>query len=271
MRSIPLPTPDNLRITITGWLAAVKSQLELVARQSLSVSTRRRLARYLCWPPVGWVRFGSLRRVKPISRTWGSERGLPIDRYYIERFLARQALDIQGHVLEIGDATYTRKFGGERVTKSDVLHIAENRPQVTILGDLVQADHIPSDAFDCVILTQTLQVIYDVPAVLGTVHRILKPGGVTLVTVPGISKISRYDMDRWGYYWSFTSRSAQRLFEEVFGPANVTVEAHGNVLASIAFLHGLATAEVRQAELDCIDPDYETLITVRAVKPQATL
>jgi hypothetical protein len=121
-----------------------------------------------------------------------------------------------------------------------------------------------------VILTQTLQVIYDVPAALRTLHRILKPGGVALVTVAGISKISRYDMDRWGYYWSFTSRSARRLFEEVFTPANVTVEAHGNVLAAIAFLHGLATEELRQAELDSFDPDYEMLITVRAVKPQAT-
>src|SRR5919106_1942688 len=168
MKSIPLLTPNGIRVVMARQLMFVKSSLEMTVRRTLSVSARRRLTRYLCWPPVGWVRFGSLRRVKPISRTWGSERGLPIDRYYIERFLARQASDIQGHVLEIGDATYTRKFGAERVTKSDVLHIAESRPQVTILGDLTRADHIPSDAFDCVILTQTLQVIYDLPAALRT-------------------------------------------------------------------------------------------------------
>jgi SAM-dependent methyltransferase len=135
---------------------------------------------------------------------------------------------------------------------------------------LTSADHIPSDTFDCVILTQTLQVIYDVPAALRTLYRILKPGGVALVTVAGISKISRYDMDRWGYYWSFTSRSVQRLFQDLFPPTHVRVEAHGNVLAAVAFLHGLATEELRQAELEAFDPDYEMLITVRAVKPQAT-
>ena len=269
MKSIPLLTPNGIRVVMARQLMFVKSSLEMTVRRTLSVSARRRLTRYLCWPPVGWVRFGSLRRVQPISRNWGSERGLPVDRYYIEHFLARQASDIRGHVLEIGDATYTRRFGGERVTKSDVLHVAENRPQVTILGDLTRADHIPSDTFDCVILTQTLQVIFDVPAALKTLYRVLKPGGVALVTVAGISKISRYDMDRWGYYWSFTSRSVQRLFGEVFPPSQVTVEAHGNVLAAIAFLHGLAAEELRRAERDFFDPDYETLITVRAVKPQA--
>lgn len=244
----------------------IKSSLLETGRRFLPLSTRRRIVRYTRWPPVGWVRFGSLRRLRPISPDWGMERGQPIDRFYIERFLTQHAADIQGRVLEIGDNSYTRAFGGERVTQSDVLHVAEDRPQVTIIGDLTNARHIPSDSFDCIILTQTIQAIYDVPAAIATAHRILKPGGVVLVTVPGISKISRYDMDRWGYYWSFTSASAHRLFAELFAPANVQVEAHGNVLAAIAFLHGLAAEELRQRELEAHDPDFEMLITIRAVK-----
>ena len=199
---------------------------------------------------------------------WGSERGQPIDRYYIERFLAAQAQDIQGRVLEIGDNKYTLKFGQDQVVQSDVLHVAENRPQVTIIGDLTQADHISANTFDCIILTQTFQVIYDVPAAIETVYRILKPGGVVLITTAGISKISRYDMDRWGYFWSFTTCSIRRLFEAVFPAANIEVGAYGNVLASIAFLHGLAREELRQKDLDYVDPDYELLITVRAMKPE---
>jgi SAM-dependent methyltransferase len=217
-------------------------------------------------PPVGRVRFGSLRRLRPISPDWGAERGKPIDRYYIERFLTLNEGDIQGRVLEIGGNTYTRAFGGERVIQSDVLHVAESLPQVTILGDLTNADHIPSNSFDCVILTQTLQAIYDVRAAIATVHRILKPGGVVLATVPGISKISRYDMDRWGYYWSFTTASMRYLFTELFPAAKVEVEAHGNVLVAIAFLHGLASSELRARELEARDPDFEVLITIRGVK-----
>ncbi len=220
-------------------------------------------------PPVGFVRFGSLRRVTPISGGFGYDRGLPIDRYYIERFLLHYAADIRGRVLEIADNSYTYRFGGDRVTQSDVLHAAEGNPQATIVGDLTRADHIPSDTFDCIILTQTLLVIYDVRAAIQTIHRILKPGGILLTTFPGVShKITRYDMDRWGDFWRFTTLSARRLFEEVFPAGNVQIEAYGNVLAAIAFLHGLAVEELSKKELDYFDRDYEVSIAVRAVKPE---
>ncbi len=247
----------------------MQEQLRRMARRMLPLAVRRQLIRYSCWPPVGWVWFGTLRRLRPVSQEWGSERGMPIDRYYIERFLTTHAQDIQGHVLEIGTDLYTRTFGGARVVKSDVLHVAEHKPAVTIIGDLTQADHIPANLFDCVILTQTLNAIYDVPAALRTVHRILKPGGVLLITVPGISKISRYDMERWGYYWSFTTCSIRRLLEALFPTNTIMVAASGNVLAATAFLHGLAWKELRKKELDHIDPDYELVITARAVKPEA--
>ncbi|MDX1741612.1 MAG: methyltransferase domain-containing protein [Rhodothermales bacterium] len=215
------------------------------------------------------MRFGSLRRVRPISSTFGLERGRPIDRYYIERFLESCAGEVRGHVLEIGTDMYTRMFGGGNVTDVDVLHVAEQRDPVTIIGDLTNAEHIPSDTFDCVILTQTLQCIYDLDAAAGTVRRILKPGGVVLATLPGISKISRYDMDRWGYYWSFTTDSARRIFEHAFPADNVQVEAYGNVKAAVAFLHGLSVGELRKRDLDFRDPDYQVIISVRAQKPEA--
>jgi glycosyltransferase involved in cell wall biosynthesis len=222
--------------------------------------------RYTSGPRVGRVRFGSLRRLTPISRAFGFDRGLPIDRYYIERFLSVHAGDIRGNVLEIGDDIYTRRFGGDRVTKSDVLHVSEGNPEATIVGDLTSAEHIPSDSFDCVILTQTLHLIYDVRAALKTLYRILKPGGVVLATFPGISQISK---DCWREYWcwGFTHLSARRLFEEIFPAANVCVEVSGNVLAAIAFLHGLAAEELREEELEYRDSNYEVSIMVRAVKP----
>jgi hypothetical protein len=39
------------------------------------------------------------------------------------------------------------------------------------------------------------------------------------------------------------------------------------VLAATAFLHGLAVEDLRTRELKHIDPQYELVITVRAVKP----
>jgi SAM-dependent methyltransferase len=217
------------------------------------------------WPPVGTLRFGSLGRVNPISHEFGFDRGHCIDRFYIEDFLSTNANDIQGRVLEIADNAYTKQFGGDRVTHSDVLHV-KGTPDATIVADLTSADNIPSNSFDCMIITQTLQFVYDTRAAIATIHRLLKPGGVLLTTFPGISQISRVDMDQWGEYWRFTTMSAKRLFAEQFGDAAVSVKAYGNVFAAVALLHGLAQEDIELAKLKPHDPDYEVLVTVRAVK-----
>jgi SAM-dependent methyltransferase len=217
-------------------------------------------------PPIGRLDFGDLRRVTPISQSFGFDRGQPIDRYYIEGFLALHAEDIRGRVLEIADNHYTRQFGGSRVTRSDVLNLTPDNPHATIIADLANAGAIPSNAFDCIVFTQTLQYIYEPQTAVKTLYRILKPEGVLLASFPVISQICRYDMDRWGDYWRFTDGSIRRLLGDIFTPENVTVQAHGNILAAISFLHGLAAHELRPPELEHHDPDYQILITARAVK-----
>lgn len=212
--------------------------------------------------PVDW---GMLRRLEPISRHFGADRGTCIDRHYIQGFLQQRAADIRGRVLEIAEDTYTRRYGDKRVTQSDVLHVQGNR-RATIVADLACGSNVPIDAFDCIILTQTLPFIFDARAALRTLHRALKPQGVLLATVPGISQISRYDMDRWGDFWRFSDLSARRLFEEVFSPEEIVVRTHGNVLTAIAFLHGLAAEELHQDELEHYDQDYPLIITIRAIK-----
>ena len=264
-----------LAVFARNGLTMVKTSVKFAAGRILPSQVRRWLRKQQrnlsFWPPVGWVRFGNLRRVTPISPMFGLDRGQSIDRYYIEHFLMRNAADIRADVLEVAENHYTRRFGGDRVTRSDVLHVREGNPNATIVADLSSGTDIASNMFDCIVLTQTLQLIYDGRAAIQTLHRILKPGGVLLATLPGISQISRYDMERWGDYWRFTTLSTRKLFEETFQTANIRVEAHGNVLAVSAFLQGLAAEELRREELDHFDPDYEMLITVRAVKSEETL
>ena len=247
-----------------------KEHLKLIAQRTLPKTVHHWLKNqsqaYKHRPPLGMVRLGDLRRLTPISSRWGLDRGQPIDRYYIENFLACQKSDIHGRVLAIGDHFYTQQFGGDRVTKSDVLHVEEGNPDATIIGDLTDADHIPSDTFDCFILTQTLQLIYEVRLALKTAYRILKPGGVVLATVPGITPLNDWEWNKY-WYWSFTSLSAQRLFEEVFPTTNIEVETYGNVLTATAFLQGMATQDLQTEKLDYRDPSYQMIITIRAVKP----
>lgn len=223
-----------------------------------------------------WLgRFGSyggidvFRRNTPLNKDWGGGRGQIADRHYIEQFLAEHAGDVQGHVLEFGDDSYTRTFGGAHVTQVDVLHLTADNPHATIVADLADGRSIPSDTFDCIICTQVLLLVYDLHAAIRTLYRILKPGGTVLVTVPGIQKISRGDMMKSGDYWRFTTLSMRRLFEEAFPRDHVNVKAYGNVLAAVAFLHGLAVEDLQREDLEYHDPDYEVTITLRAVKPKA--
>jgi len=212
--------------------------------------------------PINW---GDLRRTTPFTRSFGFDRGQPVDRYYIERFLQAHARDIQGRVLEIGDSHYTERFGGERVKHAGIFDRPGN-DQATFSGDLGAASGLPDATFDCFINTQTLLFIRDLERAAHNIHAALKPGGVLLLTVPGISQILREDMDREGDYWRFTTRSIREVFATAFAPGDINVEAHGNVLTSVAFLHGLATEDLSPAEMDAHDPDYEMLIALRAVR-----
>ena len=173
-------------------------------------------------PGVGAVDFGDLRRTAPISRKFGVDRGLPVDRFYVERFLDAHAHEIRGQVLEIGEDTYTRRFGGARVTGSDVLHVTADNPVATIVADLADAPQIPDERFDAIILTQTLQLIFDPPAAMRTLHRILKPGGTPAADRAG-NHAGRNDRRLWGptWHWSFTEKSIRRLLAAQFEPGAV--------------------------------------------------
>jgi hypothetical protein len=206
---------------------------------------------------------------EPVSRTFGFERGKPVDRWYIERFLAEHAADVRGRVLEVAERTYTGWYGGDDVTASDVLYAAEGHPEATVVGDLTTGAGIPEAAYDCFICTQTLQVIYDIRAAVAGTRRLLAPGGVLLATLPGISQISREDNRDWGDWWRFTARSAQRLFAEVYGEQHVQVRQHGNVHAAAAFLYGLAAEDLDSSALESTDPDFHLVMTVRAVRPRS--
>ena len=168
-------------------------------------------------------------------------------------------------MLEIAAPDYTTRFGHD-VERSDILMATEGNPQATIVGDLTDAPQIPDDTFDCAIVTQTLQFVYDVRAAFATLHRILRPGGVLLATVPGITKISPPEDEEFGEWWHYTSRSAKRLAEEAFGAGGAEARSYGNVLSATGFLYGLAASDLTTDELASHDRLFEVIVGVRAVK-----
>jgi SAM-dependent methyltransferase len=238
-------------------------------RRYAPASVRRRLSplrsAVVEWRRKQPPRLGRLRRLTPIDPNWGYERGGPIDRVYVERFIGANADAIRGRVLEIAAPDYTSRFGSG-VERVDILMAREGNPQATIVGDLADAPHIADDAFDCAIVTQTFQFIYDIRAALATLHRILAPGGVLLATAPGLTKISPIEDEEFGEWWHYTGRSLRRLAEEAFGTGAVQVETYGNVLSAAGFLYGLGAPDLRPEELDAHDPYYEVVIGLRATK-----
>jgi peptidoglycan/xylan/chitin deacetylase (PgdA/CDA1 family)/glycosyltransferase involved in cell wall biosynthesis len=215
------------------------------------------------------LEFEDLRRLTPISRNWGLDRGLPIDRHYIHAFMTAHALDVRGHTLEMLDSELAHQYGGDRIEQCDVLDIDPGNHRATIVADLRVADQLPSETYDCFILTQTIHLIDDMPRALAAAYRVLKPGGVLLATLPSASMVA-VEYGRRGDHWRVTEAGARALCEPVFGASNVETRARGNVLTITAFLYGLSCDDLDPQELDADDPAYPLLVTVRARKPDAT-
>ncbi len=216
--------------------------------------------------PLNAINWGDFNRLTPVSSLWGADRGMCIDRYYIEQFLESHASDIQGVVLEVHDSIYTWRYGGSRVRRADVIDINPLNPAATIVADLSHAPGIPSQTYDCIILTQTLCLIYDFQRALSECRRILKPGGVLLATEPCLNRID-IDAGYDGDYWRFTPAAVHRLFCEFFPETLVDTNPHGNLPASFAFLEGLAAHEIGATELDILDVRFPLTVTVRAIAP----
>jgi SAM-dependent methyltransferase len=228
---------------------------------ALPPGARMRLKRVVRRP-----RWGNLRRHTPFSTNYGFDRGTPADRYYIERFLAAHARDIRGHVLEVREASYTHRFGGARVTRSDVLDIDPGNLAATIVGDLGNPATLPAHRFDAVVLTQTLQYARDVRQALGNIWASLRPGGVLLLSVPVLVRLDHApesDLHR------FTPAGFKKSLREALPAADLEVRGHGNLLGAAALLYGIACEELPADALADDDPIFPVVVTARAAKPSS--
>lgn len=217
--------------------------------------------------PVTVKRFTEARAamthgVEPLSYAWGTDRGLPVHRYYLEKFLEEHAGVIRGHCLEFQNPQYTPRFGGAAISKLDILHIDASNPLATMVADLTRPNDLPGNHFDCIVCTHVLHVIYEVERAVAELHRILKPGGVLLIAVPQISMAD----PRYGELWRFTPEGLHRVLTSSFQSTQVTVQAYGNSLTAAGELRGMVSAEFAEYELEQHDPWFAVEVCARAVK-----
>ncbi len=202
---------------------------------------------------------------EPVSRLFGFDRGKPIDRHYIEHFLQTHSDSIYGDVMEIGESTYTELFAQGKFTPW-IFH-ANPIPGASFYGDLSGEHNLPANRFHSIICTQTLNFILEPKPALQALYNSLRPGGTLLLTVAGLSQISRYDMDRWGDYWRFTDLSLRKLCELIAPSAQIDIGTYGNVGTAKAFLDGLACEELDPKMFAHVDKDYQIIVTASITKP----
>jgi SAM-dependent methyltransferase len=189
---------------------------------------------------------------QPVSDCYGYDRGTPIDRHYIDRFLTHHAEHICGHVLEVKDDTYARRFGGDRVEVTVVDNDHPN-PRATLHADIADSRALPGATFDCILLTQTLQLIARPAAVLRNLEQALRRDGALLLTAPTVGRIS--PSAAGSDHWRITPVGLARLFAETWsGPTTIT--SYGNFRAYLGALIGEAAEELTITELDELDPRY---------------
>lgn len=210
------------------------------------------------------VRWGSLRRLDPISQGWGSGRGTPVDRHYIDRFFAENAELIRGRVLEVGDLRYTSQFGRE-VRHVEIVDIDPRNDEATIVADLAEPNSLPRAAFDCAVVPQTLVYVRDPIDAAANLWQSLAPSGAVLITVPAIARV---DLDTVGQdRWHLTPAGLEEVIRRGCPGGAYAVRGYGNPLVAIAFLHGLAHEELRPKELEADHPLYPIVVTATVRKP----
>ncbi len=204
----------------------------------------------------------NFHNLKPISSKFGFDRGMPVDRYYIESFLEDNKEYIKGKCLEIHDNYYLKKFGEGKITECDVLDMYKDNKEANIYGNLKKLDNVASNTYDCLIITHTFGSIDDYQSAIGECWRILKKGGVLLATCAAMGPIWESDKN----YWRFTVASFKYSFGKYFKDENIYAKSFGNVLAGQCFWVGLAKEELTSKEIEYNDPHFPIIITVRARK-----
>jgi SAM-dependent methyltransferase len=199
--------------------------------------------------------------MEPLSDDHGFDRGTPLDRRYIESFLAGHEDAVHGAVLEVGDDRYSRRFGAP--VRTTVVDVDRANPQATLSADLCDSASLPADAFDCIVLVETLHLLSAPAACLANCQRALVSGGSLLMTVPALKRLSptRPDSD----FWRFTPAGLELLFARTWdGP--FTIESFGNLRVCLGFLCAQVVEDLDDDDFARNDPRFPLTVAAQARK-----
>ena len=227
-------------------------------RRAISYGWRHAPGKTLDW--------GTLRRLEPLSPRLGNDRGTPTNRYFYKKFLEEHRADIVGDVLEIKEDYYASELASGPI-KLTIADIKADNPLINLCADLAVPGSLPTEAYDCALITGVLQFVSDLDAAFQNLYASLRPGGVALIIVPTVARVDTEDFeyDRW----RLTPTGLATVADRACAGAQVTTKGYGNILAVVAFLYGIAAEELSREELDFDDPVYPLIACAVLRKPRS--
>jgi SAM-dependent methyltransferase len=127
-------------------------------------------------------------------------------RYELERQIERHASKVIGRVLDVGSGSHSRYRGFFRDCTKYVKLDIEGVPDVDVHGS-AESIPLPDNSFDSIVSTQVIGDVFDLEKAFSEFIRVLKPGGVLLLTEGFMDPLHDEPYD----YWRFTAHSLRRL------------------------------------------------------------
>lgn len=181
-------------------------------------------------------------------------------RHYIDLFLQRYDSEVHGRCVEFMPPYYRDRYVGRpNVSSYDTWNV-EPGADVSIVGDLAHAPHLPDGRFDTMICTHVLCNVPKPWLAAQEMRRLLAPGGVALVTVPMV--LQGY-APHPGDYWRFTIDSLRVIFEEF---TRVETCAFGSAATASGSPQYLMRHHFSPAVLDRHDPQCPSIVACAAWK-----
>jgi len=142
------------------------------------------------------------------------------DRFLLEEFVAKNAKQLSGVLLDVGGQDGKRYRGYfKHADKYVVLD-----PDESCEPDIVaSAEKMPleDESIDSVLCMEMLMYVEDVPTAISEIARVLKPGGMLLMSSSFLGSLCHEPYD----YWRFTPFSLKNLLQPYF--EDIRIESRG--------------------------------------------
>lgn len=199
---------------------------------------------------------------------FGHLGGTPVDRVLIENFLenASKSLVVNGNgiAVEVGSTDYIKKYfpKSQHLRLDFVKDLEIHQSGLNSLsGDLCHLSPKTENFIDVLLLTQVLSFTENPDAALNVIGKLLKPGGVVILTDPFLTPISMFDEIRWGEFSRFTERNLRRLLTDQDWVESQEISFLGNSVTSAAIIMGIPAEQVEKKWFAPVRDSHATVIT----------